>query len=524
VRSVSGHHPTSLLDLTPTLRQRWLVFSVAVLLLVGLGIAAPFSNVPLWPFPAAVIAQQAIVFVNDLITALLLFGQYSINRSRSLLVLAASYLFTGLIVVPHGLTFPNAFTQTGLLGAGLQSTAWMYFFWHWAPPLGILAYACLKNWDRAKTATFGAATAIGLSVAIVIGLVVGLSWLATGGERLLPMIFADQTRAIDPLALARLTAATFIIAAMALVVLWARRASVLDYWLMLVLWTLMLEQILVGLTDIRFAVGFYVGRGFSLLTSVFVLTLLLQQTFRLYVNLARANLALRREREARLLTADLLTATISHEIRQPLTALNANAQTSLRLLAQSPPDLEETRAALTDIVADGHRVVEVVSGIRAIVGKDTRQMTPFDINEVVRGVLQSVEIDLRAHRVATATLLGDRLPQVRGNRVLVEHVVLNLVTNAIEAMEPVTKHPREIRIRSDLARPSYVYVTVEDSGPGIRAQDQDAIFEPFFTTKARGTGMGLAICRSIIELHSGKLWVSSGRSRGACFHMELPVA
>jgi signal transduction histidine kinase len=142
----------------------------------------------------------------------------------------------------------------------------------------------------------------------------------------------------------------------------------------------------------------------------------------------------------------------------------------------------------------------------------------------VRGVLQAVEIDLRGHGVATTTLLRDRLPKVHGNRVLVEHLVLNLVTNAIEAMEPVTEHPRQLRISSDQAGPSHVCVTVEDSGPGIRAQDQDAIFEPFFTTKARGTGMGLAICRSIIELHSGKLWLSGGRSRGASFHVELPVA
>ena len=194
---------------------------------------------------------------------------------------------------------------------------------------------------------------------------------------------------------------------------------------------------------------------------------------------------------------------------------------ALLVLANAYLFTGDTRAALEDIIADGRRADDVISGIRAMIRRDTRRKTWFDVNHVVDEVLRSLDVDLRAHQVSVSTELGEGLPSVHGNQALVGHVILNLITNALEAMDPISARPRLLRIRSAVSA-SGVGVTIEDSGPGIPTKDLDAIFEPFFTTKSQGMGMGLAICRSIIELHQGRIRVSSGEPHGAIFHVELP--
>ena len=267
----------------PTLQQRRLALAVAAVLLAAFGLTAPFAAVPLPRFDAFIPSLAATIFVTDLITAVLLFAQYSIFPSRALLGLACGYLFTALIVIPHVLTYPGVFAPTGLLGAGLQSTGWLYFFWHIGFSAALLVYACLKDVDSAITRG-STHSAIGWSIAIVFSLVWALGWLATGGEWLLPRIFLDVTHA-TPLNF-YIFAANISIAALTFVLLWARRRSVLDLWLMVVILALMSELALVGVIgSTRFAVGFYAGRIFSLVTSTVVLVVLLVETTRLYARL-----------------------------------------------------------------------------------------------------------------------------------------------------------------------------------------------------------------------------------------------
>src|SRR5262245_58853135 len=193
ISEVSGEPRFLLATQPPTKLQRRLALAAAAALLVTFGLAAPFAASPLPRFDAFIPTLEVTIFVTDLITATLLFAQYSIFPSRALLALASGYLFTALIVIPHLLTYPGVFTPTGLLGAGLQSTGWLYYFWHIGFAAALLVYACLRL-DR-PSAQSPIPFAIGASIAIVFSLVCALGWLATGGEWLLPRIFLDVTRA-----------------------------------------------------------------------------------------------------------------------------------------------------------------------------------------------------------------------------------------------------------------------------------------------------------------------------------------
>jgi signal transduction histidine kinase len=520
---VSTDYAVSVSQLPATLQQRRLVLLVAILLLIGLAIAAPFGHIQLGTYPAAIVAQQAIVFVNDFITSVLLFGHYSIVRSRGLLLLACGYLFTSLIVIPHSLTFPNAFSPNGLLGAGLQSTAWLYFFWHIGIGLGILAYACLKDTSPAESATVSsAASTVAWGVTITIGLVVGITWLATAEERFLPEVFINR---VDLLAstLEIMAGLMFLSGAIPFAVLLVRRRSVLDYWLMLVAWTLMLEEILIGfVTTTRYSVGFYAGRAFSLLTSMIIISLLLKEMIALYARLARANIVLARERENKLMSFEAITAAIAHQINQPLAAIAANGETVLEYLQQTPSDLRKIRAIANDIVNDSYNASSAFDGVRALFGRADQQRRPTNMNEIVVDTLQSLRGELTDHGVITRLELAPALPLVDGNGNQLQQVILNLVHNAVEAMNATTNGSRVLQLASKRHGRGAIAVTVQDSGPGIDPRHLGNVFDAFVTTKAHGMGLGLAICRMIAERHGGQL-TGSSNGNGAVFELVLPI-
>jgi PAS domain S-box-containing protein len=226
----------------------------------------------------------------------------------------------------------------------------------------------------------------------------------------------------------------------------------------------------------------------------------------------------------RVTTLGELTASIAHEVNQPLAAIVTNSQAALRFLAGTAPDVDEARAALTSIVNEGLRAGEVIESIRAMFRNVDQEKVPIDVTKLVRDMLGLMRRELRANDISVDAKLDDNLPDVRGNRVQLQQVVLNLIRNAIEAMAFVTNGSRVLRITSAIQAPDNVLITVEDSGRGIDANDVDRIFDSFFTTKPQGTGMGLSICRSIIEGHKGRLWASSGIDHGAVFNVLLPAA
>ena len=507
-------------SLSPSPTQKRLALAVVVgILVVFVLIVGPLSGAKPGRVDAFVPAYATAMFVCDSITAILLFSQFSILRSRATLVIASGYLFTALILVPWILVFPGVFAPTGLMG-GMQSTSWLYFIQHAGLPVFVIGYALSKDVTPSKRFWKGTTrSAIALSVGLTAALVSVAAFICIAGEALLPRVV------LDPLHLSPLWpyvgAPVALLSVAALIVLWIRRRSVLDLWLMVVMCLFSIEIPLSWYPDPqRFSVGWYTVRVIGILSSSLVLIVLLYEIEILYARLLGAVLAQRREREARLLTGDAVAASIAHEVKQPLTAMVTSADAGFRFLDRSTPNLERAKEAFKLIAADGHRAGEVVENIRANFSGDVRTRTSLDVNELIREALALEHRDLEEHRILVKAEQNMRLPEVRGNRIQLQQVLLNLITNAIHAMA-AKDEPRVLCVKSETYKSDSVVVSVADTGTGVSPQDVDRIFNPLFTTKSDGMGMGLAICRAIIEAHDGRLWFAPNAPHGAVFRFTL---
>jgi PAS domain S-box-containing protein len=247
-------------------------------------------------------------------------------------------------------------------------------------------------------------------------------------------------------------------------------------------------------------------------------------------NLRRTELALReavitleRERDNKLMNIEVVTASIAHEVRQPLAAIAINGSAALRFLEMVPLDIDEVRAILNAMMGDCHRVSEVFDTIRALFRRVDQKREPTLVNEIALDVLQSMREELTDHGVTTETELAPELPRVDGHRSQLRQVIFNLIHNAIESMDNTMDRSRVLRVISKSQGPDAIIVAVEDSGPGIDLRRLDSIFDPFITTKPDGMGLGLAICRMIVERHGGKLSALSDGKNGARFQLVLPV-
>jgi signal transduction histidine kinase len=529
MRKTSDEQQFMLATLPPSRRQIRLALGVVAVLVAAFVVTAPFANTPLRPVYAFIPALETAILVNDLITSALLFAQYVIVRRWALLVLASGYLFTALIVIPHALTFPGLLAPTGLLGAGIQSTVWLFIFWRAGSPLVVIIYALFKDSDDgpAGKSRYSPGTAVASSVTVVIALVCAMTWIATAGEPFLPKIFLDdihvnQTRALMA------GGVTFSLQTAALVLLWTRRRSVLDMWLMVVCCAWMLDVAMgATLIDGRFNLGWYAGRLFGFSATLFILLVLLSETTALYARMVQSVMREQSDREGRKTAADAMSASIAHEIKQPLAAIVANAEVSVYLLTKikwDSSDLQEARTALNDIVEDGHRAAELIANVRSIFKKDIHRRAWLSVNDLVREVLAMVQVDLRMQGISLSIELREGLPQLLVDRGQLQQVFLNLIMNAIEAMRSVADRVHLLRITSHaILESSGVLVTVEDSGTGIAKHTEGRIFETFFSTKSTGTGLGLTICRSIVESHGGSIQVASNNPHGTIFLVALPL-
>ena len=228
-------------------------------------------------------------------------------------------------------------------------------------------------------------------------------------------------------------------------------------------------------------------------------------------------------RVARLTTMGRLAASMAHEINQPLAAIVANGNAGLRWLARTSPNFDEARVALDQIVKEGHRASDIIEGIRAVFRKGEERRTTVDVNELIGEVLLLTRAEIQNERISVRTELLNNLPKVVGDRIQLQLVFRNLIVNAVEAMNSVTDRERVLHIKSAIM-PSGVRVTVTDFGTGIDQDSKDRIFDTFFTTKSHGMGMGLSICRSIVEAHGGKLSASRSHPYGSIFEIDLPAA
>jgi C4-dicarboxylate-specific signal transduction histidine kinase len=217
-----------------------------------------------------------------------------------------------------------------------------------------------------------------------------------------------------------------------------------------------------------------------------------------------------------------LTASIAHEVIQPIAATVTNAETAQRWLGLGPSHLEEVQRLLTSIVDDGVRAAEVIKRIRALMKKAPPRKDRLEVNEVILEIISLARGEAVKHGVSVFTELADPSPLVEADRVQLQQVLLNLIVNAIEAMGADNEGPKELLISTGRVEPSGALVAVQDSGPGLEAVMLERVFESFYTTKPTGLGLGLSICRSIIEAHGGRLWASVNHRRGATFQFTLP--
>ncbi len=234
---------------------------------------------------------------------------------------------------------------------------------------------------------------------------------------------------------------------------------------------------------------------------------------------AQANLA----HVTRVTALGELAASIAHEVNQPLAAVVTNAAACLRWLDREPANVKEARSVAQSIVKDGNRAGEVIQRVRALANKTADQKVPLHIDDVVNEVISLVQHELFSHRVALRLELASALPVILADRIQLQQVILNLVINGIEAMQPVEERPRELAIRTQQDETGQVLVMVSDCGVGIAAENADRLFDAFFTTKSSGMGMGLSICRSIVTAHGGRLSASDNTGPGATFQFTLPL-
>ena len=329
--------PLIIANMPATGQQKAMAVGVAVLLVVAAAVIAPFASIQLGRVDAFIPVLQTALSIADLITAALLFAQYSIQPQRALLVLASGYMFSGSFAFLQTLAFPGGYAPAGLIGDGLSSPAWIYLLWHISFPAAIFVYALFKDATRAARPGRPIVTAIAITIACVLATIAVLTWIVTTKTQYFPSFYTSDVRLQTQFG-NQVNLALWLWGATALAVLFARRRTVLDLWLMVTLLACM-PNFLVAMigSSVRFTIGWYAARCFVLVSSCMLLTVLLIETMFLYSRLASAITLQRRERTNRLLSVEAVTGAIAHELGAPLGAIALNASTALSQLRSTPP-------------------------------------------------------------------------------------------------------------------------------------------------------------------------------------------
>ena len=513
--------PLVIATMPATGQQKAIAFGVAILLIVAAAVIAPFASIQLGRIDAFIPVLQTSVCLADIMTAALLFSQYSIQPQRALLALATGYMFSGSFAFLQTLAFPGGYSPAGLIGDGLNSPALIFSLWHATFPAGALVYALSKDATESARPRRPAMTTIAITIASAFAVIAGLTWIVTAKVEYLPAVYSTvmfQT----PLA-NQMNVGLLLWGSVVLGVLLLRRRTILDLWLIVALLAYM-PNLLVAIIGslVRFTVGWYAGRAFVLVSSCMLLGVLLIETMFLYSRLASAITLQRRERTNRLLSVEAATAAIAHEIKQPIGSMSLNCDAALECLKATPLDLEELRSCLTDVKNDSSRANEIVTGIRALFKGTAPQRTMVEINRLAWEVLRMVEHDLHGHGISVSTEFQEDIPQVRADPIQLQQVILNLVRNAIDAIAIGPATMKAIRLVTTYDGKSVVSIYVQDTGPGITLDNETQIFDAFFSTKTSGMGLGLSISRRIIEDHGGDLRLTETSSKGCIFEVALP--
>jgi len=505
----------------PTLQERRWAFAAIGMIVIGFAAVSPYADIYLWRLDSFIPTIQVVISITSLITAALLFGQFSTMGLRGVLVLAGGYLFVALIVISHILTFPGAFSPTGLLGAGAQSAPWLYIFWHFGFPVAVIGYVLLK--DVRNSVRFSGFFAIVWTTMIVAGLVGLLTWIATAQHQLLPVLFSDATSFAQLATYA--TGTDLFLSALALVLLLKRGRSVLDLWLSVIICAFIAELVInTVMISGRFTLGWYLARAFAVLVPTIVMILLLAQTFALNARLMSMTMMLKRERDNKLASLDAVVASIAHEVRQPLTSIAIHGAAAQRYLKHTPPNFLAVGRSLGAMVDASMRASEIFDSIRALFSNVDPELRPIDVNQLAAEALDLLREELHAHGIKISVQQNLQLQPIMAHKGQLREVFINLIQNAIDAMKTISGRGRILRISTDRHGNDAIIISVEDTGSGIDPSKVADLFEPFASTKEKGMGLGLAICKSIVERHHGQLSVLSQIDCGTRFDITLPIS
>jgi signal transduction histidine kinase len=508
-----------LFDRPPSRREIQLALLIVGLQVAALLVALPFRDVRLPEVQSFVPMMDSITFVGELVISILLFAQAAVFGLRALTVLASGYLVGTLLLIPHASTFPGAFSERGLLGAGVSTTAWLAIFWWWSLPVAIIIYLFLSRPKAARPEAEARDGRIREGVVAAIALAASATLLAIVGHDLLPPLFVDRSEVAAALVFFNLVSVALPL--VAILLLLTRRRSVLETWLTVVLAGYVLQAILNLEMGARFTFFWYANFASIVFSNLIVMVVLLAETTQMYARFALATAAKEREHEARLMSMDAVTAAMAHEVGQPLAALTMNTASSLNYLSREQPDTKRAIAALNDAVQAGRRTFAVIKNVRAMFSRSTEPLSEVRLNDLVRETTALLGGELSSQNITVQLALCEDLPAIFAVRVQIERLLLNLLTNAIEALGGTNHARRYVEIRTASVGSDRVALEVIDSGTGIAPERLEHIFDPFFTTKATGTGLGLYLSKAIVEELGGRMWATSGQP-GAAFHIELP--
>lgn len=510
--------------------QRCLALAVMAVSLVILAVLAPFATIPLMPLPAFIPIYESALVINDLVTAILLFGQFAILRQRALAVLASAYLFTAFITVAHALTFPGLFAPGGLLGAGPQSTAWLYMLWHGGFPLLVILYALLrKDADLARRVAAPSAIVILGCIAAALAAAGALTALATAGQTALPAIM--QGNSYTP-SMIGVVSGVWVLSLLAVAVLWPRRRrSVIDLWLIVVICAWLCDIALSAVLNAgRFDLGFYAGRIYGLLASAFVLAVLLLENGVLYSRLVTALDGERREsRRAHQKTVELtlankeieaFTYSVSHDLRAPLRAIEG----FVRILVEDHGrELSAEASGVVEVVRrNAHRMTQLIDDLLAFsrLGRQAVTTAPIVLDDVVRATIDELQPQYAGRLVDFSV---GQLGAVDADPSLLKQVLVNLLGNAVKYTGRKERATIEIGcLVKEGAAPVYF---VRDNGAGFDSRHADKLFGVFQRLhrddEFEGTGVGLAIVQNVINRHGGRIWAEAKPDEGATFYFTL---
>jgi signal transduction histidine kinase len=552
-------------EFLPTLRVErgaWrLALATVIASSVMFAVLAPFARTPLPRVDAFIPIYEAALVINDLITAVLLFGQFHILRSKALFMLAGGYLFTACMAVVHALSFPGLFAPHGLFNAGPQSTAWLYMMWHGGFPLFVIAYALF---DKKEGAASWWHHRPGLTItggsALIAAIVALLTFVTTSGHDALPQIMENSH--YTP-AMIWVVSTVWLLNSLALLMLWGRRPrSVLDLWLMVVMCSWLFDIALSALLNAgRFDLGFYAGRIYGLAAASFVLIVLLTENGELYARLVDTNERERRKSaDLEKLSAQLekanrhkseFLATMSHELRTPLNAVIGFSEVLKdELIGELTPEQQEYAE---NIYLSGHHLLSLINDILDLskieAGKMNLDLAPLDVEPTLRASLSIVKEKAMQRNLDLKMVTRGALGPMAADPRKLKQILYNLLSNAVKFTPDgghVTLRARRIN-RDDIAGalpqapthisfplPSsgfeeFLEITVQDSGCGIAPEEAGQLFQSFsqinggaLSREVEGTGLGLVLVLKLAQLHGGAAALSSTPGEGSCFAVWLP--